>query len=262
MTISYRVRIDLSGFGAVSAVMAGVMPQMEAAVSAMGELAARKWREGIDGAKLWDKEKELYRNSIKVERRGPFAVSVTTDYEQAGPIETGRPPKDLKRTLDTSSKVRVIKGGQRAGMRYLVIPFRHNTPGPRAVSPMPADVYAVARELMPSKVTGTFREAVANGSWDTKTRAPAMVQRNRYAWGERTGGEFGSKYAGMYRFDTTGGGAKRSSQYLTFRVMREDSPGWVIPAQPGLLLAQKATQAVEPVAEEVFNRAMAAVLES
>ncbi len=42
---------------------------------------------------------------------------------------------------------------------------------------------------------------------------------------------------GMTRFDT-GNGKQRSSAFLTFRVMTEDSLGWIIKAKPGLYVAR------------------------
>ena len=57
------------------------------------------------------------------------------------------------------------------------------------------------------------------------------------------------------RFNTSAGKGK-SSAYLTFRVMSEGSSGWVTKAKPGLMLAQGVTNALSPLAEQVFQKAV------
>ncbi|MCK7579806.1 MAG: hypothetical protein MZV65_31705 [Chromatiales bacterium] len=61
------------------------------------------------------------------------------------------------------------------------------------------------------------------------------------------------RMAGMVRFDNPG---EKHSQYLTFRVMSEDSQGWIRPAQPGKFPAKAAVDTYRPLAEQAFKAAL------
>lgn len=96
------------------------------------------------------------------------------------------------------------------------------------------------------------------------TKHQFMVRKNSYKWGESLPAGLAPKlrpqhktdiYAGMKRFDTSAGRAK-SSAYITFRVMSEDSKGWIIPAKAGLYLAKNVADGLQSVAEQAFSGAI------
>lgn len=250
----YQVRIDYSGLlNGLDQLNAQLARQVRAAVGEAADRIQTKWADGVMKAPgIWQEQRRAYVQSLAWEYTGPFSAEVRTDYKEAEPIETGRPARDLKRMLDTSLKVRESAQGR----RYLIIPFRHNIPGGDAHSSlapqMPESVYLSARRLGASRITGQGLRLSGTGAWDPRTRAPATVRQNRYAWGERLDASEVSglsaqqqrRYQGMYRFDTSAGKA-RSSQYLTFRVMAEGSPGWIVPAKPGLYIARGVAQSVQ-----------------
>ncbi|HGX3708886.1 TPA: hypothetical protein ACNEJR_003647 [Escherichia coli] len=260
------------------------MPYLHAAVNAVGMKLAATWVEEVQKAKLWSVEKDQYAQSIKWQMTGDFTGYVEAGYKWAKEIEDGRPARDLKKMLGTSLKVRRTK----QGTRFLVIPFRHN------IKKMPPELYAQAKALEASKVTGSgFRrsgEIVGFGMkampkayqkknpflTNISTRQAQTVKKATYQWGGRIqAGFFGpnpnktlpgnganprSPYdtaAGMVRFDTSSG-AQKSSAYLTFRVMSEKSQGWIVPMQPGQKIAKKALDKVKPQAEKLFGQAVAA----
>jgi hypothetical protein len=143
----------------------------------------------------------------------------------------------------------------------LIIPFRHNTSGHNALAPdMPKHVYARAKVLSPSYVLppGTKKPALR------RSGSGHLVPQRSYEWGERLpAGMLGpnpkgktDRYAGMVRMNTSAGKAK-SSEFLTFRTMSENSPGWVIPPRPGLWIAREVTQKMRPVIEEMIRKAVA-----
>ncbi len=248
-----------------------LFPTVSKAVSLIAEEARKRWIVAVDEARLWSGEKRPYAASIKWQMTGPLSALVWSDYRYAKEIEEGRPAKDLKRMLDTSQKVRRT----RAGKRFLIIPFRHN------VADMPADVYQEAKQLAPSRVVGQGSrpagEIVGFGMApaapnpgvskrflsSTATRGPVMVPKAVYAWGDKlAAGSLGpnprgktDRFAGMYRFDTSTPKAKRST-YLTFRVMMEGSPGWIVPPKPGLLLAKGVADGLQPKADIIFAEAV------
>lgn len=224
----------------------------------LAENTANRWRDAVASQRgIWIEEKNAYAGSIDWQMTGDFSALVWTDYKHAAEIETGRPARDLKKMLDTSTKVRQGKGG-----RYLVIPFRHNVPsksGQSSYAPqMPRGVYLQAKRLSPSSVTGQGERASGTGAYSVQTRKFLTVPQNQYAWGQRLSAGLAPKlkashstdpYAGMVRMDTSTGG-KRSSAYLTFRVMTEKQHGkWIIPAQPGRFIAKKVAEEAGRMAE-------------
>lgn len=258
-----------------------VMPLLHQAVKAVAQQTRADWQEAVHKAKLWSGEKDAYAQSITWRMTGDFSAVIETDYKHAEEIETGRPARDLKKMLDTSSKVRRTDKGK----RFLVIPFRHNTPGNNAHSAaMPSSVHAMAKTMKPSKVLSvgqrpsgevtklspkTGMQASAKQSpylSNPLTKSAATVAKRNYQWGGRLAAGAlknagldaaqAKRYAGMVKMQTSTPGGTKSSAYLTFRVMMEGSAGWVIQPQPGQFLAKNVTQKMEPKAQAAFAEAV------
>lgn len=248
----FKISVDLSNVVLARGIIDyQVLPLLNQAVRAVSDAVEKNWIESVKNAHLWQQEKAAYIASIKTQETGPFSAVVLSDYKYAEEIELGRPQKDLKRMLNTSLKVRV----SRKNNRYLIIPFQHNTPGNDATGQaMPDEIYDIVKRLSPSSVTGQQRRLSGTGAYDIKTRKRLTVNQNTYKWGGRFAID-NSRYAGMVRFDASGGGSRRSS-YLTFRVMSEKSSGWIVPAKPGLFLAKAVAEAMQPKAEIAFQEAM------
>jgi hypothetical protein len=256
------IQVDLSALTtAVNQVIdEKIFPRLNQAVSAVAQQASIDWKEAVFRAKLWSGEKTPYIGSITHSMTGPFSARVESDYKYALEIDTGRPARDLKRMLETSKKVRYVTKGKNKGKRYLIIPFRHNTPGNDAhAMDMPQDVYEMARQLEPSRVTGSKMQH--NGGTGARVR---VVKRATYAWGGRLPAGLKPKllphhatdiYAGMVRMDTSSGN-QSSSAYMTFRVMMEGSPKWIVPAKPGLYLVKGVVDKLQPLAERAFVEAV------
>jgi hypothetical protein len=164
-------------------------------------------------------------------------------------LEKGVQQRDMKDCLPTAKKARRAKDGS----LYLIIPFRHGAPGSVGMAPMPARIHAMAQALSRSKVTGHRQETSGTG-FD--------VTRNTYKWGGKittsqiqdAGGTFKSqnRFSGMYKF-----GNARHTSYVTFRVMSSKSPGWIIPARPGIWAARTAVQVATQDGQGLLNEALA-----
>lgn len=272
ITFSVGAKLDI-----VAGINAQVLPLLNQAVRAVAQQTAIDWQKAVYQAKLWSGEKDAYAQSIKWEMTGDFSAVVATDYKHAGEIETGRGPRDLKKMLDTSQKVRRTTDGR----RFLVIPMRHNTPGNGALAKaMPQAVHGLASAMAPSRVVGSGQRPsgevtmlspkagmhpVAKQSpylSNPKTKQAATVAARKYAWGGRltVGALKGAgldaatakRYAGMVKFPDGSGG----HSHMTFRVMMEGSRGWIIPAQPGKYLARDVVQAMQPKASAAFAAAV------
>jgi hypothetical protein len=201
-------------------------------------------------------KKDYVVGSIQTSMYSPLSGEVYSELKAAIEMEEGTPAKDLKDMLNTSKKTRMSKSGK----KYLIIPFRHNTPGNSAhAMPMPPAIYQQAKALAPSRVVGLGTRMNASGG----TVAQAI-----YKWGGALPAGLSPKmkphhttdiHAGMRRFDTSSGGQK-SSAYLTFRVMMEGSPKWIVQAKPGLYLAKAVADAMQARLVENVSKAVAAAL--
>lgn len=280
ITFQGSVQMELS-----QGINAQVLPLMHQAVKAVAAQTSTNWKERVMRAKLWSGEKDAYAGSIMWEMTGDFTAMVSSDYKYAGDIETGRPPRDLKKMLDTSSKVRRTKDGR----RFLVIPMRQNTQGNVAqAKAMPTVVYQLAKNMAPSRVRDEGRRpsgqvthlSPTTGMSPARKQTPFLsnistkkamtVTSRNYAWGDRISRTdlaaagasvvVQKRYAGMVRMNTSTPGGKKSSAYLTFRVMMEGSLGWVIPAQPGQYLARDTVTDMQPKATAAFAAAIDATL--
>jgi hypothetical protein len=277
--IKYTMNVQAGSLMSLSAgINAQVLPLLNQAVRAVAAATAANWQEAVLRAPgVWSGEKDAYAKSITWKMTGDFSATIETDYKYAAEIETGRPPKDLKKMLLTSPKVRRTTGGK----RFLVIPMRQNTTGQTAhATAMPAGIYDLAKAMETSRVASvgerpsgevtvlspkTGMHAAAQQSpflSNPKTRQAATVASRKYAWGGRLtagaikGAGFDQatvkRYAGMVKMPDGSGG----HSYTTFRIMMEGSSGWVIGAKPGLYLAKKVADDMQPRAEKAFEMAV------
>lgn len=264
MAMDFEIKIDLGELLQIGPLAeAAVFRNLSAAVQRVAIAGAERWKEAVAHAPLWEGERRAYVDSIRWEMTGTYSAVIISDYKYVADIENARPARDLKRMLDTSMKVRRSKKGR----RYLIIPIRHNTPGNDALAPtMPDHVYAQARQLAPSQIVAHGRRQSGTGAYSVKTRSPYLVMSRGYRWGGSLPAGLAPKlkphhktdiYAGMYRFDTKiPRSSGRSSSYMTFRVMVEGAAGWIVPAKPGLHLAQTVADSLRPIAEQIFQRAV------
>jgi hypothetical protein len=259
----FRISIDLSGIMAATEniINEQVFPLLGQAVRAVAQQMTSNWQEAVQRTNLWSGEKDKYAAGITWKSTGPFSAEVQSIYEQDEAIENGRPAYDLKQMLQTSQKTRQFKNGK----KYLIIPFRHNVPGADGGQAMPASIYAQARELTPSRVTGQGTRPAAMHASVTGQRQMRTVATRSYQWGGRLPAGLAPKlkefhatdiYASMVRFDTTTPGGGRHSSHMTFRTMMEGSAKWILPPQPGLHIAECVTTNMRPLAEKVFVEAL------
>lgn len=237
--MSYTVKFD------AAALFKDLNIQLKFAMAEALEQTARTvqgdWQESIyNQTGMYQPYKDRYRLSVNVDiDKKNLTARIYSDDPMATPFETGEPARDMKRMLNTSEKVRVAKGGKHPGQRYLIIPFRHQTPGYTAHgSAMPTDVYRQAMALTKSKSTLiSMRRSGLNAS-DVRTRGPLLTMRSSYNWGGRLkGANVPNRFRGMVRMETSSG-KQTSSKYFTFRVMAESSTGWIVPAKPGRFIVR------------------------
>jgi hypothetical protein len=247
-----RVDIDLSALQ--QAVLDDMNYKLRRGIEKCAQEGVKMWVEAVDNAKLSPYDKDNYKPTIRYDWTGPLEAEITAGYKHADEIETGRKARDLKDNLKTGTKTRIANNKEHRGQLYLIIPFRHNTPGYIAhAKDMPTDIYAQAKQLKKSHF-------IPPGKGQPSLRLSGsghLVPVHYYNWGGRlpqfnTDGPHLGKYAGMVRMQTSTPNAS-SSAYMTFRVMGEWSKGWVIPAKPGLHLAEKVADSLQPILERIVG---------
>lgn len=235
---SIIVHFDLSGFGKLSA---KIEEAVDKAVEQLAIQTGKNWAEAIYAADIPKDRKDEYLMSLKVERTGTAHFLVSADYSRADEIENGRPARDLKQMLQTSQRTRVGKGGK----KYLIIPFRRNTPGSSTLAmSMPSGIYRKAKKLPTSTVSSIGSRISATG---------AIVPQSAYKWGGRLPPGLAPKanpqhatdlFAGMVKMGE--GKSEKAAGYLVFRVMSESQTGkWLVPAKPGLNIAKDVAERMQ-----------------
>ena len=261
MAGNYQVKVDLGNVLAANQALANALfPMVSKAVAGVAQHGAFQWKEAVSFAHLWQTEKKAYIDSIQWQMVSAYAAEIRSDYKLAEQIESGRPARDLKRMLQTSHKTRMIQHGKNAGQRYLIIPFQHQMPTASGEGAhgqqMPKDIYSLAKNLSPSYLlpSNSLRLS-ASGHY---------VKQHAYSWGDSLPEGLAPKlkdhhatdiYAGMVKFDVSTPKAK-SSKYLTFRIMREGSPGWMVPAKPGLNIAKGIAGGLQDTLEKAVGGAV------
>ncbi len=248
-----------------------VLANVAHAINGLAQWGHAQWLAYAQGAPLPNggrvtPRSGAYLKSIKLAQTGNFSYEVFSDSPYAAAIERGTGPRDLKRMLDSSLKVRTTKDGR----RYLIIPFRWGTGTGSGggisfgKQVMPASVYALAKGLSPSRITGQGMRPSGTGASDIKTRGPLMVPSRQYHWGGRLTRQaldgagvspvHAQRMAGMVKMQSS----PRHTSYMTFRVMIEGGKGWMVPAQAGKWPARTVADEIERRAPAILQAALAA----
>lgn len=206
-------------------------------------------------------------------------------------IEDGHAAFHLPSKVDwTGPRVKVSKDG----VRYLSIPFGHTAYQSAGEMERKGTTNATRRNMMPRDVyqqAKALERTIAEKVGPQHNAAGQFLQADRYAWGGRLtgmsragflvgkdgkttrnrqtdftqvgraagkGGQAlingpwsASKFEGLIK-----SGPKGHTEYLTIRVMREDSPGWNIPAQAGKGIARRVSIAAPAVLQPQLEEAM------
>jgi hypothetical protein len=265
----FRISVDLGHLMPTGAYLSsGAFPHLAHAVQAVAEGAAARWRAYAAGmplptGKAIQNRTGEYARSIQLRQTGDFSAEVYSELPYALAIEQGAPARDMKKMLDSSLKVRLNAKGR----RYLIIPFRWNTPGAATEQRMPEAVHVWFRGRRPSRVTAQTERPSGTGAFGIKSRQPIQVPAWRYRSGARLTaadlegmgitGTPAARMAGMVNFRQPGGkGGAAHSQFITFRVMSEGSRGWIAAAQEGKWPARTVADEMRPIAERAFAKAV------
>jgi hypothetical protein len=268
MAAEFRIAVDIN-IPEGSPLNAGSFPNVAGAFRALAQAAHERWVEyahgmPLPGGQVIHPRSGSYARSIAIREHGDFDKEIYSDLPYATAIEYGSPARDLHDMLRTSRKTRVSKKGK----RYLIVPFRWGTPGTQGFgkNTMPMEVHR-------GWLKGDFGGSSKIVGVGTRISGSGHVVRQRhYAWGGRLsqgdldklgiGTSFHGKtyrrhpMAGMVQMRR--GSSQRGqkhTQYLTFRVISEGSPGWIVPPIEGKYPARTTSEQIRPIAEKVLRDA-------
>lgn len=268
MAANYSLSIDLPNIGNM-AFGRDALPHLAQAVMQAAANAHELWLSYARGMPMPNGQTIRnstgeYLRSINLRTTGDFSAEVYSDLPYASIIEDGALARDLKDILNTSFKVRISK----KGLRYLIIPFRHNTPGAAIGNAMPQNVYDwwQKKSRARSFVVSAHKRLSGTGAFDIATRQPVQVDAWKYSWGTQlkkadleglgVTGSAARRMAGMVRFRTDPKKGVKRSGYITFRVMVEGSKGWKVAARAGKHPAQQVAREIEPLLDDLFKAAL------
>lgn len=171
-------------------------------------------------------------------------------------IENGWPGGDMRKWMLQSPKAKMGKNG-----RYLIVPFRHGTPGTsgrNVGAPMPGSIYQVAKNLAPTiSRPGT---GGGNTKWGGRLHPglPMAAKTKKLLQAKAKPHHTTSLFMGMVRKEKTYEGATQSS-YSTFRVISEKSNGkghWIHPGVKAKRFAPQVQAYVEKISAAIIATAL------
>lgn len=266
--MEYRVEVGLGLQGALEQLVAAsvadaksLFPNQAHAIERMAQATHRRWLEYASGKRELPDGRKIhsvtgtYLASIKIEEDGALRYVIYSDDPKAEWIEEGFPSFDMKKMLHTSDRARIGKNGK----RYMVIPFRQHTESAAlgVIMPQEAQAWWLTPHRRSSVVSGHFLEGSVNSG--------AAVTRNTYSWGDRLSradveqigldpdSQLGGRLVGMVRMQNN---EDKGGQYMTFRVMTEDSAGWIMPERAGSFPAKAAYDWIQSKYEEIMRVAL------
>lgn len=236
-------------------------PNIEAAVTRAAGYVQATWQQAVMGVaavpgmkpiKQSINIRRLYADSIKLANQlrsatGISQMVIATD-KIAEKLENGTGPWDMKPMLLGGAKSRMGKHG-----RYNIIPFRHGTGSNHAHNnnfpTMPQDIYKQARQLKASVAQGNKIKWGGKLAGTEQKYAPGHNQTSGYA--HKSG-----RFEGMVRVEKMYNAATQS-QYLTFRVVSDASPGgsWIHPGYEAHNIRQAIVNFCKPAVEDMIKTA-------
>lgn len=257
------IRIDL---GKVKAEILGALPHkpdLDRALKGLGATAMDYWKT-LAQKELRSTSRDYIQALTHYERDGKVYVELREGPEGSplpNMVEQGWPGGDMREWLLQSAKVK-----QGANGPYLVVPFRHGTPGTSGRNvgrQMPGPIHAAAKKLIPQltrpgKVSSHSGTTIVHGErlhpgMPMKAAAKKILERKEKPWHST------SIYMGMIRKAQPTATGLQTSGYQTFRTISQHSnePGkhWVHPGIKPRNLARKVEKHIGKIASAIVRGA-------
>jgi len=243
-----------------------VMPQTMRAFKMASAVVEYTWKSYAMGAPIPGSSARIknptggYARSIKSAMLSPFSRYIYSDWEGARFIEFGTKEYDMKKTHPFGARSRVTKRDvvrkgrviRRKGEAYLIVPFRHGVPGTLSYGNIPSLIYNQIRQLI--KSGDVQLSQVIRGRKMEENYAGELIPRKKYRWGSRIHGTGIDQIEGLVVMNTSTPRSQRS-QYMTFRVISQNSPAfkWIQKAKPALNITSHVARNVMGIVQEIIE---------
>ncbi len=273
MILGLNVDVDLSGIQALEDFAELIPSRLAKVIEATGTQLVAEWSKE---ARIALKNPSGY--VLKIEEGveypfhdDPLHYVVTNRHPAVMFLEEGVDPFDLKKMLETSSKVKISKEGK----RYLRVPFKHSVESMESAGIDPREFQQLATS---QKQTRLVVDARRRYEWGDRLKDMGDLGKRRKFFsgmGDKFAAERGvrgrtvdytwktSPFENVVRFKENHG-----SSYMTFRTISENSDpdSWIHPGIRATHIAEMAVSNVEPmfiaavreiipeIAQEAFSR--------
>ena len=163
-------------------------------------------------------------------------------------LERGVKTYDMKETHPKGKRSRVSK----EGVPYLIIPFRHGTPGSKYYSEMPEQIYKKIRDAI--KRGEVMLSQRAKGAKRSPNYQGELIPRAQYNWGTRISGTGLEQLEGLIVADVSTPKSRRST-YMTFRVISANSPAhkWIVKARPAMNITKHVATNTQQIIADIIT---------
>ena len=190
-----------------------------------------------------------------------FAVGVFNNAKHAAPIEYGFATFSLPQRIrwGQTSKSRMSK----AGRWYIVIPLMHRAYASKAKAKRDGLTPATMKRMMPRNVHQAAKQLAF---YRTRAQGGPSGPGPRRLSGRESPGALHMPGLHPHHEGLVKSGSPGHENYTTFRVLTQDSKGWIIPGRPGKHLAAQAAEQARPdvlrMLGEAVKRDVATFLQS
>jgi len=240
--------------GSLEFMSAKVMPHTYQAFKRAVRLVEHTWKCYAMGAEMSGGMKLKrptggYARSIKTMFYSPFNYEVISTAKVAKYLEEGTREHDMKKTHPFGKRSRVTAKGQ----GYLIIPFRHGTPGAIYYPPVPEQLYQRIKEI--ARRADIRLSTRAQGKKYTPNYRGEMIPRAKYNRGGSVTGLGDENLDGLIFMKIPTGKEKGRTAMMTFRVISENSPTfkWIRKAMPAMNITKHVVENTQDAIKDLIT---------
>ncbi len=225
--------------------------ELEQAVENLAQAAYSSMIARIQGMSMDPKNRQDYLKALKFTNLGDATWLIYLEGDWATKLEEGFGPYSIKDQLLSSSKT--VQVGSRAGQpwvrksakgkKYAVVPFEHKPfSGEKMAGNLSDDIKKILVKNRAGKeqsITKIFKDLGGKPlSGKVATVGEVEGQPN---------------LAGLTKYQSVSEKGRVSSIYMTYRIVHEDSPGWLHPGHKGYQLFKEAEDFVESELKNILE---------
>lgn len=204
----------------------------------------REWINQVKNSNTKSGFKRRYIESINLDRENkPLEASVSAKGKFVNFVETGIKRFDMKPGLTQGPHSRVSN----KGIRYNIIFMRKGTPGAQHISNMSREMYTTVKKLDKEDIKRRFRTIGIGNKVDFESGSYSRkIYSSKYGRYENKGKK--DVYGGMVK-----AGSPRHTQYGVFRVVSENSQGWIYPGIPASPVFSRMSMKMIPIVKSMMQ---------